>query len=148
MGCDEGLAGRLARAEALQSRPEGQRLGVGGIDHPIAHIDPLATGGAEPHGVACQPGPGLVGTDVALGHRDAVLVELGVDALGPLRALVHQRLVEANPLPPLQHRLGRDPRLGQVAGVEQLPQEPGVAAVGLGMALAPSGRLGVRRLGA
>ena len=138
---------QAGRAEALQGRPQRQCLGVGGVDHPVADVDPLTTGGAEPHGVAGQPGPGLLGSDVALGHGHTVLVELGVDALGPLRALIDEGLVEANPLPPLQHGLGGDPRLGQVASVEQFPQQSGVAAVGLGVTLAPPGRLGVRRFG-
>lgn len=94
-----------------------------------------------------QQGPGLLRTNGALGDRHAVLVELGMDALDPLGALVHERLVQPHPLPPLQDRPRRNPRLGQVAALEQLPQQAGVAAIGLGVVLAAPCRLGVGGLG-
>ena len=50
-------------------------------------------------------------------------------------------------LPPLQDYLGRDPALGQVSVGEQLAQKTSVAAVGLGVAFATTGGLGVGRFG-
>ena len=75
-----------------------------------------------------------------------MLVELGVDALHPLRALIDDRLVDANSFPPLEHQLGRDPRLGKIAVLQQHPQQVRVAAIRLGARLAAAGRLRVRRL--
>ena len=81
MGPGQSLTGRLASPEPVQLLLEWHQLGVGGIDHVEAGADALAGCRAELHSVAGQPGPGLLGPDLALGHGDAVLEQLGVDAL-------------------------------------------------------------------
>ena len=80
------------------------------------------------------------------GHGDAVLEQLGVDPLDPYPSLIDERLVEPHPFAPLQHVRRRDPRLGQIAGLQQLAQHPGVGTVGLGVPLAAPRRLRVGRL--
>jgi hypothetical protein len=67
--------------------------------------------------------------------------------LQPRRALLLQVLIRPHPRPGLQHRRRRDPRAGQVALGQQLPQVAGVAPIGLGAALAASLGRRLRRLG-
>ena len=76
-----------------------------------------------------------------------MVVQLGVDPLHPLRALIDQRLVEPHPLPPLQHLRRRDPRQRQVAVGQQVPEQLRVGPVRLGVAFATTSRLRVGRLG-
>ncbi|HZA88000.1 MAG TPA: hypothetical protein VE466_14080, partial [Acidimicrobiales bacterium] len=52
-----------------------------------------------------------------------------------------------HPLAPLQHLCRQDPAGRQLPGHQQLPKQPGVAAVGLGPMLATTGRLSIGRLG-
>jgi hypothetical protein len=76
-----------------------------------------------------------------------VVIEDGVDALAPQCPLVDEGLVEPDALSPLEDLFGWDPALGEFPCVEELPQQLGVAAVGLGLVLASSRCLGVGRLG-
>ena len=85
--------------------------------------------------------------DLCFGDGDAVLEQLGVDPLGPHQTLIDQRLVQPDPFPPLQHDRRRDPRLGQIAALQQLAEQPGVGPVGLGVMLAAPRRLRIGRLG-
>jgi hypothetical protein len=94
-----------------------------------------------------QLGPHLGGADLAVGHRHPVVIQLGPNALHPLGALVDQGLVQPYPFSPLQHRLGRYPRFGQIAALQQLPQQPGIGAVRLGMTFPSPGGHGVGGLG-
>jgi len=125
VGGDQLLARRLASAESLELVPQRQQHRVGGIQHVVAGRDALARCGRELHRVAGQPLSRFHSADLALGQGDAVLEELGVNALDPRAALVEQRLVEPHPFPPLQHRLRWDPVLGQIPALEQVPQQPG-----------------------
>jgi hypothetical protein len=76
-----------------------------------------------------------------------VLEQLGMDPLGPHRTLIDQRLVEPHPFAPLQHRRRRDPRLGQIATLQQLAQQRRVGTIRLRPPLRPPRCLGVGRLG-
>jgi hypothetical protein len=58
-----------------------------------------------------------------------------MDPLTPHRALVDQRHIQPDPLAPLQHALGWDPTLGQLPSRQQISQQAGVGAVGLGSTL-------------
>jgi hypothetical protein len=76
-----------------------------------------------------------------------------VQPLDPGGVLLAQVLEQLQPGAHLQHLLRRNPRLGQPAVGEQVPQQPGVGAVGLGPPFRPArgrgvGRLGQMRLGA
>jgi len=55
--------------------------------------------------------------DAGFGQAHPVLEQLGVDALDPHVPLIEQGLVQPDPFPPLQHRLGRDPAFGQLSGL-------------------------------
>jgi hypothetical protein len=70
-----------------------------------------------------------------------------VDALHPGGVLLAQVLEQLQPGAHLQHLLGRDPRLGQSTAGEQIPQQPGVGAVGLRPPLRAAGGRGIGRLG-
>ncbi len=49
--------------------------------------------------------------------------------------LIEQRLVQPDPFPPLQHDRRWNPRLGQLAALQQLAQQPRVGAIRLGVML-------------
>ena len=71
----------------------------------------------------------------------------GPDALHPAPALVGQGLVEPHPGPDFEYVVRGDPGLGQLAAVQQIPQEAGIGPVGLGSLLAAALLSGVGRLG-
>ena len=146
VGLDQRPARRLAMTEALQVPLQRLRLDVGGLEHRVADPHPLPAGRGQVDLVAEQPVPGGRRADRRLGHGDAVLEQLGVDPLDPHPSLIDQRLVEPHPFAPLQHDRRRDPRLGQIAGLQQLAQQPGVGTIGLGVPLAAPRRLRVGRL--
>jgi hypothetical protein len=73
--------------------------------------------------------------------------ELGMDALLPGPALVHEGHVGPPQGAHLEDVLGRDPRLRQPALAEELAQEPRVGAVRLGPLLATTQGRRVGRLG-
>jgi hypothetical protein len=147
VGGGQRLARRLASSEPLELVLQRRQHRVRGIHHVVAGRDPLPRRGGELHLVAGEQLSRLGRADLTLGQRHTVLEELGVDALDPHAALIEQRLVEPHSLAPLQHRVGRDPGLGKIAALEQLPQQPGVAAIGLGVLLATTRCLRVGRLG-
>jgi len=141
----EGPAADLVTAEGDQIVAQPGELGVQTVDLTESHLDGLPPRGA-------QVGPlemGLaVGVEQMAGEGGDPLVEQGgPDALHPPSALVGQGLVQPHPGSDLEHVVRGDPRLGQPAHRQQLPQEPGVGAVGLGPLLTAAllGRVG--RLG-
>ena len=75
------------------------------------------------------------------------MVELRLDALLPLAALVLQGVAQPDLGAQLENVLGRDPRLGHSPRLEQLAQTPGILAIGLGTLLGAAQRAGLRRLG-
>ena len=85
--------------------------------------------------------------NIMLSRGHALVEQLGVDALLPGPALVHEVDVRPAQSTHLEHVVGRDPRLGQLARVQQISEQPGVGAIGLGVLLASPHRLRVRRLG-
>lgn len=75
-----------------------------------------------------------------------VVVEHRADALLPLAALVDKGVTQPHPRAQIEQMIGRDPRLRQPPVHQQLPQMPGVSAVGLGPLLLPAQRARLRRL--
>jgi hypothetical protein len=108
-GLDQGLAGGLLRAEALEILLERLSLGVGRVDQPIAGRDPMPSRWRHLETGVGEHRPGLGRADRTLRNRHAVLIQLGVDPLTPHASLVDQRDVQAHPLSPLQHARRRNP---------------------------------------
>jgi len=69
--------------------------------------------------------------------RHAAVVEHRVGPLLPLPALVDQRVTQPHTPAQIEDVPGRDPRLRQPGGHDQLPQQPRVGPVALGALLAP-----------
>jgi hypothetical protein len=88
LGLDQGPARRLASTEALQVPLQRLGLGVGRVDHPIPDRDPLAPRWRQLERSVGQLRPRVRCPDGALGDRNTVLIELGVDPLAPDSALV------------------------------------------------------------
>ena len=143
---DQRPTARLTATEALQVGLQRSRLDGDGVDHPIRRQHPLPAGRADLEPVVFEQLACLRPADRRLRQRHPVLIQLGVDPLHPRRALIDQRLVQPHPFPPLQHDRRRDPRLRQPAVLQQLAQQPTVAAIGLGAPLATTRRLRVGRL--
>jgi len=76
-----------------------------------------------------------------------VVEQGGVDALLPGGALVDQGLAQPHGGAQVQDPGGRDPGAGQPVLFQQLPQQPGVGAVGLGPALGAAQAAGLGWLG-
>ncbi|VAZ70883.1 hypothetical protein LAUMK4_00623 [Mycobacterium persicum] len=68
-------------------------------------------------------------------RRAALMEQLGVDALLPGTALLHQRAIQPAQGANLHHLRRRDPQLGEPALHQQRPQQPRIGAVGLGSLL-------------
>src|SRR6266545_2703978 len=153
---------------ALGGRGGPGPLGVGGVDGDVqAGVTHGGTGGGEAAGVAHlgpdrhrgdradpkvrgsqRPAARLAAGEAGeVGAQRVQLAGKPIQPLQPRRALLLQVLIQPHPRPGLKHVRRWDPRLGQVALHQQLPQVAGVGPVGLGAALAASlgGRL--RRLG-
>ncbi len=79
--------------------------------------------------------------------RDAMVVEHRLDPLQPPTPLVGQVLIQPHLRARLQHQRRRDPRVGQRARLQQLPQMLRVEPVGLRVAPAASEPGHLRRLG-
>jgi hypothetical protein len=99
-------------------------------------------------GDLAQPGAAGLGADRAGAQLSGALVEAHrVDPLDPGGVLPTQVMVELQQRPVLQHLLRGDPAPRDPVAVQQLAQQPGVGAVGLGPPLAAAGGGGVGRLG-
>ena len=76
-----------------------------------------------------------------------MVIEHRLDPLLPLAALLREGVAQPDAGAEIEDVIGRDPRLREPAGHQQLPQMPGVRPVALGALLAPPQRRGLRRLG-
>jgi hypothetical protein len=77
----------------------------------------------------------------------AQVIETGLHPLQPAGALIEHVLVEPNQCPSLQHRFWGNPRLRNPTFQQQIPQQLGVGAIGLGPAFRASSRRCLGRLG-
>jgi hypothetical protein len=102
-----------------------------------------AHGGQRPGGEPGEP----VGVHQVASLWAAVVIEHGLDALLPLAALRREGVAQPHPRAQIENVFGRDPRLRQPAGHQQLAKMPGVRTIALRTPFraAPCCRLG--RLG-
>ena len=76
-----------------------------------------------------------------------MVIERGVEALGPRHSLIGEILVEPDDTTSFEHVSRRDPALGELPGHEQLAKMPGVATIGLRPSLVAPESSRVGRLG-
>jgi hypothetical protein len=140
----ERAAARLAAGQGPQPPVDRGQLGIQPID--LAQRDPeqLPAGWRQRH--SFQPDPAGLCQQLLGGTGQPVVEQGGVDALLPSGALVDQPLAQPHGGAQVQNP-GGDPGAGQPALLQQLPQQPGVGAVGLGPPLGAAQAAGLGRLG-
>ena len=132
------------RAYARSSLVQRRDLGVERVDHRERDLHLLA--GARFQRLRGEPRePVTVHQVPAL--RAAVVIEHRLDPLLPFAALLRQGVAQPDAGAEIEDVIGRDPRLREPAGHQQLPQMPGVRTVALRALLAPPQGRGLRRLG-
>src|SRR5215217_7985576 len=137
-------AARLAAPVGAQLARQRLRLGVQRVDDRQRDRDLLARRRRQVE--LLKPLPLFHGEQIT-SLRNAVVIEHGLDALLPLAALVNERVAQAHAGAQIEQVPWRNPRLGQPPDHQQLPQVPGVGAIGLGAFLVAAQRAGLRRLG-
>jgi hypothetical protein len=134
----------LAVGVVAQLPVERRELRVERVDHRQRDRDLLACRGRQ---LQVRQPCARLGAEQPAARRDTVVIEHRLDPLLPLAALVDERVAQPHPAAQLVQMPGRDPRLRQPPGHQQLAQMSGVGAIALGTLLGAAARRRLRRLG-
>jgi hypothetical protein len=141
---DQRPAASLPARVVAQLLAERRQLHVQCVGHLQADRDLLARHGGQCQG--CEP-VAAVALHQLPPPRGAVVIEHGLDPLLPLRVLLDQCVPQPHLRAQIENVIGRNPRLRQPPGQQQLAVMAGVRAIGLRAPLGPAPRRGFRGLG-